>query len=62
MDPVIAPIIEGAGVDVVLLAEMAEPIYIDITKSEGSDGIAFSALVDLLLNMRGTNPAKVCGE
>jgi len=55
---VIATIISSAGVDVLLLVEMVEAIFDDLNAA-GSDGLMFEGFVELVLNMRGTNPAKV---
>jgi len=58
VQPEIARIVTGAGVDVILLVEMSEAIFDDMEIS-GKDGIRFEDFVELVLNMRGTNPAKV---
>lgn len=54
----IAQIVTSAGVDVVLLVEMTEAIFDDFDQS-GVEGLRFEGFVELVLNMRGTNPAKV---
>eukprot|EP00930_Biecheleria_cincta_P035801 TRINITY_DN245_c0_g1_i1.p1 TRINITY_DN245_c0_g1~~TRINITY_DN245_c0_g1_i1.p1 ORF type:complete len:910 (+),score=210.11 TRINITY_DN245_c0_g1_i1:83-2812(+) len=58
MEPGVIRIAQEAGVDIAAMADMLDLIFEDIAKSaEGS--IGFSDLVDLMLNMRGTNPATV---
>merc|ERR1711972_1295884 len=58
VEPQVIRIITKVGVDVVLLAEMSETIFKDL-ESDGKQGLAFEDFVDLILDMRGTNPAKV---
>eukprot|EP00930_Biecheleria_cincta_P014290 TRINITY_DN12363_c0_g1_i1.p1 TRINITY_DN12363_c0_g1~~TRINITY_DN12363_c0_g1_i1.p1 ORF type:complete len:869 (-),score=186.52 TRINITY_DN12363_c0_g1_i1:160-2766(-) len=56
--PEIARIIAGAGVDVVVMMDMMDVIYEDLEKN-GSSGLSFENIVDIILNMRGANPATV---
>jgi len=56
--PDIAKIIAGAGVDVVVMMDMMDVIYEDLEKN-GSSGLSFENIVDIILNMRGANPATV---
>jgi len=57
-EPEVTRIVNGVGVDVLVLLDMCETIYEDLAKT-GQLGLTFEAFVDLTLNMRGTNPAKV---
>jgi len=59
VEPEIAHIISSVGADVVMLAEMSEAIYEDIHRERGETTMKFEAFVDLILNLRGNNPAKV---
>jgi len=58
VDPDAAFVIESVGVDVVQLVDMAHNLFEDLSKA-GEIGFSFECLVELILNMRGTSPAKV---
>merc|ERR1712224_6175 len=55
--PEIATIVQGIGVDVVVLIDMAEILYDD--PALGPQGMDFQRFVETILNMRGNNDAKV---
>eukprot|EP00440_Ansanella_granifera_P074150 gb/GFBE01080466.1/.p1 GENE.gb/GFBE01080466.1/~~gb/GFBE01080466.1/.p1 ORF type:complete len:929 (+),score=301.78 gb/GFBE01080466.1/:1-2787(+) len=57
MEPSIVKIVAGAGVDVVVLADMMDLITEDINLKGGE--LSFPDLVDMVLSMRGSNPATV---
>lgn len=57
LEPSIVKIVAGAGVDVIVLADMMDLIMEDILKQGGS--IDFPGLIELVLSMRGSNPATV---
>jgi len=57
LEPSIVKIVAGAGVDVIVLADMMDLITEDINRNGGQ--LAFTDLMDLVLNMRGSNPATV---
>lgn len=44
------------GIDVIALVDSLDLLYEDIAKN-GRDGLEFSQALDLVLNMRGGNPA-----
>jgi len=58
VEPEVTRIINSIGVDVLVLLDMCDTIFDDLAKS-GANGLTFEAFIDLILNMRGTNPAKV---
>jgi len=58
VDPDAAFVIESVGVDVAQLVDMAHNLFEDLSKA-GEIGFSFECLVELILNMPGTNPAKV---
>lgn len=58
LEPEIALVLAGEGVDVIALVDSLDMIYEDVSKS-GKDGLDFAAAMDLILNMRGNNPATV---
>mmetsp|Transcript_36796 Transcript_36796/g.66708 ORF Transcript_36796/g.66708 Transcript_36796/m.66708 type:complete len:874 (+) Transcript_36796:2-2623(+) len=57
-EPEITKILQGIGVDVVTLVDMLGILYEDICK-DGREGLEFEEIIDLILNMRGANPATV---
>lgn len=57
-EPEVTTIITNAGVDVVVLMDMLDMIYEDVVRG-GGDGITFEGIVEIILNMRGANPATV---
>merc|ERR1712100_345301 len=57
MEPEVGMIISEVGVDVVGLIDMADMIYED--KDKEVLGLSFADFVDVVLNMRGTNPSTV---
>jgi len=57
LEPSIVKIVAGAGVDVIVLADMMDLITEDINRNGGQ--LDFTDLMDLVLNMRGSNPATV---
>lgn len=57
MQPDVAMIIQDVGVDVVGLLDMADMIYEDKVKK--GRGLEFPDFIDVVLNMRGTNPSTV---
>eukprot|EP00441_Pelagodinium_beii_P041247 CAMPEP_0197637472 /NCGR_PEP_ID=MMETSP1338-20131121/12692_1 /TAXON_ID=43686 ORGANISM="Pelagodinium beii, Strain RCC1491" /NCGR_SAMPLE_ID=MMETSP1338 /ASSEMBLY_ACC=CAM_ASM_000754 /LENGTH=852 /DNA_ID=CAMNT_0043209899 /DNA_START=10 /DNA_END=2568 /DNA_ORIENTATION=- len=58
VEPSIAKIANDVGVDVVILSDMLELLYEDIER-KGLPGMAFTQLIDMVLSMRGSNPATV---
>ncbi|CAE7491999.1 unnamed protein product [Symbiodinium microadriaticum] len=58
LEPEIAVILSGEGVDVIALVDSLDMIYEDLSKN-GKDGLDFAAALELLLNMRGGNAATV---
>jgi len=56
-DAGILKIIQGVGVDVVVLADMLDMIFEQF--SRGNPSLTFPDLVEVVLSMRGTNPATV---
>lgn len=58
LEPAVARTIASVGVDIVVLIDMLDVIYEDSTKI-GSEGLSFENIVDIILNMRGANPATV---
>jgi hypothetical protein len=59
VEPEIARIIKKSGVDVVILLDMSEMIFENMHSEQHKDGLEFSDFIDLVLSMRGTNPATV---
>jgi len=57
MEPGVVRVMQDAGVNVDVLAEMLDLVWEDSTKNQTS--ITFTDLVNLVLNMRGSNPATV---
>eukprot|EP00931_Biecheleriopsis_adriatica_P035842 TRINITY_DN20653_c0_g1_i3.p1 TRINITY_DN20653_c0_g1~~TRINITY_DN20653_c0_g1_i3.p1 ORF type:complete len:853 (+),score=200.10 TRINITY_DN20653_c0_g1_i3:262-2820(+) len=57
MEPGVVKVMQEAGVDVAVLADMIDLVWEDATKS--SSEMSFPDLVNIVLNMRGTNPATV---
>merc|ERR1719158_2635346 len=57
IQPDVAMIIQDVGVDVVGLLDMADMIYEDKVKK--GKGLEFPDFIDVVLNMRGTNPSTV---
>mmetsp|Transcript_49560 Transcript_49560/g.89036 ORF Transcript_49560/g.89036 Transcript_49560/m.89036 type:complete len:833 (+) Transcript_49560:49-2547(+) len=57
LEPSIMKIVAGAGVDVIVLADMMDLIMEDINSKGGT--MTFPDLMDLVLSMRGSNPATV---
>jgi len=57
VEPSIALFLNDVGVDMLVLVDMAEMLYEDITKEDY--GLSFAHFVDAVLNMRGTNPVTV---
>jgi hypothetical protein len=53
----VAMIVQDIGVDVVGLIDMADMIYED--KDKEGHGLSFVDFIDVVLNMRGTNPSTV---
>jgi len=58
VDPKIAKIVDTVGVDVLILCDMLDLLYEDLEK-KGEVGLSFNALVDVILSVRGSNPATV---
>lgn len=58
MLPEPARIVSGVGVDIGVLLDMMDIIYEDLEK-KGIVGLSFESMVDLILNLRGANPATV---
>eukprot|EP00933_Yihiella_yeosuensis_P016890 TRINITY_DN14280_c0_g3_i1.p1 TRINITY_DN14280_c0_g3~~TRINITY_DN14280_c0_g3_i1.p1 ORF type:complete len:996 (-),score=163.78 TRINITY_DN14280_c0_g3_i1:118-2823(-) len=60
VDPAILKLMQNEGVDVVVLVDMLDLIFEDFAHKGNNDGcLCFSDLVDVILNMKGTNPATV---
>ncbi|CAE7946579.1 APUM5, partial [Symbiodinium sp. KB8] len=57
MEPGVRRVAGDSGVDVVTMADMLDVVYEDFSK--GDNGITFPEIVELMLSMRGTNPATV---
>eukprot|EP00747_Dinoflagellata_sp_TGD_P125244 gnl/TRDRNA2_/TRDRNA2_174129_c1_seq18.p1 gnl/TRDRNA2_/TRDRNA2_174129_c1~~gnl/TRDRNA2_/TRDRNA2_174129_c1_seq18.p1 ORF type:complete len:919 (+),score=186.94 gnl/TRDRNA2_/TRDRNA2_174129_c1_seq18:187-2757(+) len=57
MSPKIFHIVQGVGVDVINLIDMADMVYEDVDPEQG--GLSFVDFVRLVLSMRGTNPVTV---
>eukprot|EP00931_Biecheleriopsis_adriatica_P116856 TRINITY_DN92442_c0_g1_i1.p1 TRINITY_DN92442_c0_g1~~TRINITY_DN92442_c0_g1_i1.p1 ORF type:complete len:874 (-),score=220.14 TRINITY_DN92442_c0_g1_i1:63-2684(-) len=57
-EPGIVKVMTEAGVDVVVLADMLELVFEDIS-NKGNGNMAFTDLVNIVLSMRGGNPATV---
>mmetsp|Transcript_21185 Transcript_21185/g.38087 ORF Transcript_21185/g.38087 Transcript_21185/m.38087 type:complete len:851 (-) Transcript_21185:256-2808(-) len=58
VEPEITQTIQGVGVDIVILVDMLEVVYEDLNKN-GKQGLTFEEIIELILNMRGANPATV---
>lgn len=58
VEPQIAQVVDAVGVDVVILCDMLEIIYEDAQR-KGQMGMQFEEMVELVLSMRGSNPATV---
>mmetsp|Transcript_15758 Transcript_15758/g.26030 ORF Transcript_15758/g.26030 Transcript_15758/m.26030 type:complete len:181 (+) Transcript_15758:1-543(+) len=58
MEPGVARLFRTEGVDTNVLIDMAEIIFQDL-ENTGSGGLTFEMLVEIVLNMRGSNPATV---
>jgi len=58
LEPEVTRIIASVGADVVVLVDMLDIIYEDVAKN-GGDGLSFENFVEIVLNMRGANPATV---
>lgn len=56
--PEVATIISSVGVDVIVMYDMLDLVFEDLSKNHVA-GIDFQKLVGLVLDMRGTNPARV---
>jgi hypothetical protein len=56
--PHVAQIIRDVGVDVEGLLDMSSIIYENLQK-QGATGLSFADFIELILNMRGTNPVTV---
>mmetsp|Transcript_85497 Transcript_85497/g.151260 ORF Transcript_85497/g.151260 Transcript_85497/m.151260 type:complete len:869 (-) Transcript_85497:82-2688(-) len=54
----IVRVLQGAGVDVAVLADMLDLVFEDVSAKSGGV-ITFNDLVSIVLDMRGTNPATV---
>ncbi|CAJ1388622.1 unnamed protein product [Effrenium voratum] len=52
----IAKIVDSVGVDVAILCDMLDLVYEDAER-RGSVGLPFEDIVELVLSMRGSNPA-----
>ncbi|CAE8698418.1 unnamed protein product, partial [Polarella glacialis] len=59
LEPGMIKIMTGVGVDVVVLADMLDLVHEDVAKKSPTGTMTFPDLVDVVLNMRGTNPATV---
>merc|ERR1712054_264819 len=57
MTPEVAVIIQDVGVDPMGLVDMADMIFED--KDKEGKGLTFVDFIDVVLNMRGTNPSTV---
>jgi len=58
LEPAVTAILAHENVDVMALVDMIDIIYQDI-EVEADGGLSFEKLIDLILNMRGSNPATV---
>jgi len=58
VEPQVVKIVNDVGVDSLMVLDMSQTIFDDLAKS-GAHGLTFAAFVGLVLDMRGTNPAKV---
>jgi len=58
LEPEVTRVIAGVGADVIVLVDMLDIIYEDVAKN-GGEGLNFENLVEIVLNMRGANPATV---
>merc|ERR1719491_789492 len=58
VEPAVTSILQHEGVDVMALVDMIDLIYQDLDV-DGAGGLTFEKLVDIILNMRGTNTATV---
>eukprot|EP00441_Pelagodinium_beii_P032670 CAMPEP_0197627108 /NCGR_PEP_ID=MMETSP1338-20131121/5804_1 /TAXON_ID=43686 ORGANISM="Pelagodinium beii, Strain RCC1491" /NCGR_SAMPLE_ID=MMETSP1338 /ASSEMBLY_ACC=CAM_ASM_000754 /LENGTH=835 /DNA_ID=CAMNT_0043197731 /DNA_START=57 /DNA_END=2564 /DNA_ORIENTATION=+ len=58
IEPGIIRVIQEAGVDVAVLADMLDLVFEDVA-AKGRGLMNFTDLVNVVLNMRGTNPATV---
>eukprot|EP00930_Biecheleria_cincta_P090010 TRINITY_DN7936_c0_g1_i1.p1 TRINITY_DN7936_c0_g1~~TRINITY_DN7936_c0_g1_i1.p1 ORF type:complete len:868 (+),score=190.93 TRINITY_DN7936_c0_g1_i1:7-2610(+) len=58
LEPEVTRVIAGIGADVIVLVDMLDIIYEDVARN-GGDGLNFQDLVEIVLNMRGANPATV---
>lgn len=58
MEPEVARIISGVGVDIGTMLDMMDIIFEDLEK-KGIKGLSFESMVDLILNLRGANTATV---
>jgi len=65
VEPSVVKVVQSVGVDVVVMVDMLDMIFDDAEKKSGFDaagmpqGMSFPGLVDVILNMRGSNPATV---
>jgi hypothetical protein len=57
MTPEVSKIIQEVGVDVIGLIDIADMVYED--KDKEGHGLSFVDFIDVVLNMRGTNPSTV---
>ncbi|CAE7191390.1 Catsper2 [Symbiodinium pilosum] len=57
MEPGVVRVMQDAGVNVDVFADMLDMVWDDSSKTSGS--ITFTDLVNMVLNMRGSNPATV---
>lgn len=58
LEPEVARIVVSIGVDIVGMVDLLDVIYED-AKKNGSDSLSFENMVDIILNVRGANPATV---
>jgi len=58
VEPSIARIVHNVGVDVVTLCDMLDLLFEEVER-EGLPGMSFAMLVDGILSLRGSNPARV---
>jgi hypothetical protein len=54
----VADFLQEVDVDIIAIDDLSELLYADIPEEQG--GISFENFVNIVLNMRGTNPATVC--
>eukprot|EP00928_Gymnodinium_smaydae_P095319 TRINITY_DN8181_c0_g1_i4.p1 TRINITY_DN8181_c0_g1~~TRINITY_DN8181_c0_g1_i4.p1 ORF type:complete len:900 (-),score=165.97 TRINITY_DN8181_c0_g1_i4:469-3168(-) len=59
LEPSIMNVIQDNGVDVVVLVDMCDVIFEDLEGGEGDCGLTFERFVDVVLDLRGSNPATV---